>query len=76
METETGYGSTCENEEEDSSDNFFEAGESAVIGDCLSSSAAPKSGLESGKSGGGTEDDPIAPVTPSAGPTKSGTATR
>ena len=59
-----------EDEEEDSSDDFFDAGEGAVIGpDRLSSRAASESG-QSG-SGGGTEDDPVGPITPSAaaGPT-------
>ena len=60
-------------EEEDSSDNFFDAGEGAVIGtDCLSLHTASESG-QSQSSGGGTEDDPVGPVKPSvasrAGPT-------
>ena len=56
-------------DEEDFSDDF-DAGEGAVIGpDRLSSRAASESG-QSG-SGGGTEDDPVGPITPSAatGPT-------
>ena len=58
-----------EDEEEDSSDDFFDADEGAVIGhDRLSLRAASESG-QSG--GGGTEDDPVVPITPSAaaGPT-------
>ena len=54
-----------EDEEEDSSDDFFDADEGAVIGpDRLSLRAASESG-QSG-SGGGTEDDPVGPITPSA----------
>ena len=59
-----------EDEEEDSSDDFFDAGEGAVIGpDRLSSRAASENG-QSG-SGGGTKDNPVGPITPSAaaGPT-------
>ena len=59
-------------EEEDSSDDFFDAGEGAVIGpDRLSLRAASESGQSQSGSGGGTEDDPVSPVTPSAaaGPT-------
>ena len=57
-----------EDEEEDSSDDFFDAGEGAVIGpDRLSLRAASESG-QSG-SGGGTEDDPVGPMTPSAAAT-------
>ena len=56
-------GSTREDEEEDSSGDFFDAGEGKVIAsDCLSLRAASESG-QSG-SGGGTENDPIGPVTP------------
>ena len=60
-----------EDEEEDSSDHFFDAGEGAVIGpDRLSLRAASESGQSQSGSGGGTEDDPVGPVTPSAaGPT-------
>jgi cysteine protease ATG4 len=58
-----GDGETRE-EEEDSSDDFFDASEGAVIHDRLSLRAASESG-QSG-SGGGTEDDPVGPVTPSA----------
>ena len=50
-----GDGETCEDKEEDSSDDFFDAGESAVILDRLSLRAIS----ESGQSGGGTEDDPV-----------------
>ena len=54
-----------EGEEEGSSDDLFDAGEGAVIGpDRLSLRAASESG-QSG-SGGGTEDDPVGPITPSA----------
>ena len=62
--------STREDEEEEDSDDFFDAGESAV-GDRHSLRAAS----ESGQSGGGTEDDPVDPVTPSAGPTMGGGGT-
>ena len=65
-----GNGETREDKEENSSDGFFDAGEGALIGtDGLSVRAASESG-QSG-SGGGTEDDPIGPVIPSAatGPT-------
>ena len=49
-------------DEEDSSDDFFDAGEGAVIYPvCLSLRAASES------SGGSTEDDPVGPVTPGAG---------
>jgi hypothetical protein len=54
-----GDGATREDEEEDSSDDFFDAGEGAVIPDRLSLCAASESG-QSG-SGGGTEDDPWGP---------------
>ncbi|KAN0133871.1 hypothetical protein V8E53_008303 [Lactarius tabidus] len=47
---------------EDEDEDFFDAGEGAVIRDRISSCTAS----ESGKSGGGTEDDPVGPVTPSA----------
>ena len=58
-----GDGETRGEDEEDSSDDFFDAGEGAVIGpDRLSLRAVS----ESGQSGGGTEDDPVGPVTPSA----------
>ena len=53
-------------EEEEGSDDFFDAGEGAVIGGRGVSSRAES---ESGQSGGGTEDDPVGPVTPSAAPT-------
>ena len=54
-----------EGEEEGSSDDLFDAGEGAVIGpDRLSLRAASESG-QSG-SGGGTEDDSVGPITPSA----------
>ena len=57
-----------EDEEEDSSDDFFDAGEGAVIGpDRLSLRAASESGQNG--SGGGTEDDPVGPMTPSAAAT-------
>ena len=59
-------------EEEDSSDDFFDAGEGAVLaGDRLSLRAASESGQSQSGSGGGTENDPVGPVTPSAaaGPT-------
>ena len=65
-----GDASTREDEEEEDSDDFFDAGEGAV-GDRLSSRAAS----ESGQSGGGTEDDPVGPVTPSAAPTMGGGGT-
>lgn len=51
-------------------DHVFEAGEGSV-GDHLSLLAASKSGL----SGGGTEDDPVGPVIPSAAPTMGGGGT-
>ena len=55
-------------EEEDSSDDFFDAGEGAVIGtDYLSLHTASESG-QSQSSGGGTEDDPVGPITLSAAP--------
>lgn len=55
-------GDTREDEiEEGSDDDFFDAGD-AITGDRLSSRAES----ESGQSGGGTEDDPVGPVTPSA----------
>jgi cysteine protease ATG4 len=59
-----GNGETHEDEEEDSSEDSFDAGEGAVIPNRLSLCAASESG-QSG-SGGGTEDDPVGPVTPSA----------
>ena len=52
---------TREEEEEEDSDDFFDAGEGAVIGDRSSRAAS-----ESSQSGGGTEDDPVGPTTPSA----------
>ena len=59
-----GHGSMREDEEEDSSYSFFDAGEGLVIGgDYLSSRAAS----ESGQSSGGTEDDPVGTVMASAG---------
>ena len=61
-----GDGETRGEDEEDSSDNFFDAGEGAVIAsDHLSLRAASESGQS------GTEDDPVSLVTPSAaaGPT-------
>ena len=61
-----------EDEDEDSSDDFFDAGEGAVIGpDRLSLRAASESRQSQSGSGGGTEYDPVGPVTPSAaaGPT-------
>jgi len=58
-------GDTREDEDEEDSDgDFFDAGDGAVIGDRVSSRTAS----ESGQSGGGTEDDPVGPVTPSAAP--------
>ena len=57
----SGDTSTHEHEEEEDSDDFFEGGEGAV-GDRLSLSAAS----ERSQSGGGTEDDPVGPVTLSA----------
>jgi hypothetical protein len=66
-----GNGETHEDEEEDSSDDFFDAGEGAVIHDRLSLRPASESG-QSG-SGGGTEDDPVGPVTPSAANTNTNT---
>jgi hypothetical protein len=66
-----GNGETHEDEEEDSSDDFFDAGEGAVIPDRLSLRAASESG-QSG-SGSGTEDDPVGPVTPSAANTNTNT---
>ena len=63
--TRDGDGETRgEDEEEDSSDDYFDSGEGAVIGpDRLSLRAAS----ESGQSGGdGTEDDPVGPRTSSA----------
>ena len=60
-----GDGETRGEDEEYSSDDFFDAGEGAVIGpDRLSLRAASESGQSGG--GGGTEDDPVGPVTPSA----------
>ena len=59
-----------EDEEDDFSDDFFDAGGGAVIGpDRLSLRAASERG-QSG-SGGDTKDDPVGPITPSAaaGPT-------
>ncbi|KAH9016405.1 hypothetical protein EDB83DRAFT_2508558 [Lactarius deliciosus] len=44
-------------EDEEDSDDFFDAGDAII---------------ESGQSGGGTEDDPVGPVTPSAAPPMSG----
>ena len=52
---------TREEEEEEDSDDFFDAGEGAVVGDRSSRAAS-----ESSQSGGGTEDDPVGPTTPSA----------
>jgi hypothetical protein len=60
-----GNGNVREDEEEDSSDDFFDAGEGTVIHDRLSLGAVSESG-QSG-SGGGAEDNPFGPVTPSAG---------
>ncbi|KAH9020204.1 hypothetical protein EDB85DRAFT_532534 [Lactarius pseudohatsudake] len=54
-------------DDEDSDGDFFDAGD-AIIGDRFSLRAAS----ESGQSGGGTEDDPVGPVTPSAAPPMSG----
>ena len=51
---------TREEENEEDSD-FFDAGEGAVVGDRTSRAAS-----ESSQSGGGTEDDPVRPMTPSA----------
>ena len=64
--TRDGDGETRgEDEEEDSSDDYFDSGEGAVIGpDRLSLRAASESG-QSG-SGGGTEDEPVGPITSSA----------
>jgi hypothetical protein len=59
-----GDGDTHEDQEEEDSDDFFDAGEGAVVGDRFSRAAA-----ESEQSGGGTEDDFVGPVTPSAAPT-------
>ena len=53
-----------EDKKEDSSDDYFDSGEGVVIGpDHLSLRAASESG-QSG-SGGGTEDDPVGPITSS-----------
>lgn len=51
-------------DEEEGSDDFFDAGEDAIIGDRLSLRAASERG-QSG-SGGGTKDDPVGPVAPRA----------
>ena len=61
---------TREEEEEEDFDDFFDAGEGAVVGDRSSRAAQ-----ESSQSGGGTEDDPVGPTTPSAtaAPTQSRT---
>lgn len=48
---------THKDEGENSSDDFFDAGEGPLIGDRISLCAAS----ESGQSGGGTEDDPSVP---------------
>ena len=56
-----GDGETHGEDEEDSSDVFFDAGEGVVIsGDRLSLHAASESSQSGG--GGGTEDDPVNPV--------------
>ena len=55
---------TREEEEEEVSHHVFDAGQGSV-GDHLSLRAAS----ESSQSRGGTEDDPIGPITPSAAPT-------
>ena len=58
-----GDGETRGEDEEDSSDAFFDAGEVVVVGsDRLSLHAASQSS-HSG-SGGGTKDDPVDPVAP------------
>jgi hypothetical protein len=65
----SGVGDGAEDTREDEakdSDDFFNAGDVAAISDWLPLRAAS----ESGQSGGGTDDDPIGPVTPSAAPTK------
>jgi hypothetical protein len=59
-----GDADACE-DEEGSSDDFFDAGKGVVTPDRLSECAASES--ESGKNGGGTKDGPVGPVTPSAG---------
>jgi hypothetical protein len=66
-----GDGDLRREEEEDSSDNVFDAGEGAVISDRLSLRAASEIG-QSGSSGG-TEDDFVGPVTPSAANTNTNT---
>ncbi|KAN0134671.1 hypothetical protein V8E53_007456 [Lactarius tabidus] len=63
-----GNGETHEDEGEDSSDDV---GEGAVIHDRLSLRPASESGQIG--SGGGTEDDPVGPVTPSAANTNTNT---
>ena len=50
-----------EDEEEDSSDDFFDAGEGTVLAAVRLSLRATS---ESGQSGGSTEDDPVGPVIP------------
>ena len=61
---------TREEEDEEDSDDFFDAGEGVVVGDRSSPAAS-----ENSQSGGGTEDDPVGPTTPSAtaAPTQSHT---
>jgi hypothetical protein len=66
-----GNGKTHKDEEEDSSDDFFDAGKGAVIHDRLSLRPASESN-QSG-SGGSTEDDPVGPVMPSATNTNTNT---
>ena len=56
-----GDGETYENEEEDSSDDFFYAGEGAIIPGRLSLRATSESG------GSGTKHNPVDPVTTGAG---------
>ena len=62
-----GHRDTREVEEEEGSDYVFDAGE-GTVGDHLYLHAAS----ESGQSGGGTEENPVRPVTPSAAPTMAG----
>ena len=58
-----GDGETRGEDEEDSSDAFFDAGEVVVVGsDRLSLHGASESSQSGG--GGGTEDDPVDPVAP------------
>ena len=56
-----GDGETRHEDEEDSSDDFFDAGEGAVISpDCLPLHATSESGQNG--SCGSTKDDPVGPI--------------